>query len=268
MCVTRPTLRLLGCFGAVIFALATAVWSARAGQHATLQPDDCGKCHAYEASSVRSKGGKHKTAVTCLDCHREHLPAGSDTIAPCSRCHSGTPHFQLENAKCLQCHTKAHMPITSITFPLTAKEGCITCHAKQGREVTEFKSKHAEHSCVFCHDTHQSKPVCQECHVPHSDDPEMAECRHCHPTHHPLQIEPIGHTPVKLCAPCHVQIARELRQTATRHGTLSCTYCHSGGHPPPIPKCRDCHGWPHGKKLHRKTPSCNECHNGPHRLIG
>ena len=62
-----------------------------------LEVTDCVKCHEDEPATIASNGGKHKTAVTCLDCHQEHPPWGENVIPQCSMCHEGTAHFKRTN---------------------------------------------------------------------------------------------------------------------------------------------------------------------------
>lgn len=265
---------MLSRLSAAFFFIAVAASSSHADTPPPLSK--CIDCHPYEYYSVQSNGGKHKTEITCLDCHPKHFTGNKSgnkgkvttrkgAIVQCSHCHNSTPHEQVAN--CQQCHTNPHMPLASLTFPLSAKAGCISCHQKQGEEFAKFKSKHAQHSCTFCHEKHHTIPRCEECHKPHSTDKQMADCQHCHPAHHPLQVNSGGYTPIKYCEPCHAKIAAELRSLTTRHGTLVCTNCHKGPHPPSIPMCQDCHGQPHSKDILAGTPSCKSCHIGPHRLV-
>lgn len=231
-----------------------------------LQVSDCAKCHIKEPKWIATKGGKHKTDVTCLDCHVEHLPNGKDLIPKCSRCHDDpdTPHFRLKH--CLGCHTNPHMPIASLKLPDDAKAACGTCHAQELKWMTENKSKHAEQSCTFCHPVHGQIPKCSECHEPHMKGQKMADCVTCHNPHKPLDIVPPATTPVAFCAPCHKDVAEKLSKTTTKHGQLRCVYCHKGKHPT-VPTCQECHGLPHGPAIHKKFPKCLKCHLDPHLLV-
>jgi hypothetical protein len=251
------------CVAALLTALGVGPCLARDMTH--LQESDCIKCHSYEHAVLQSKGGKHGTEVACIDCHAEHPPHGVETIAPCSRCHSGTPHLKLEN--CDQCHSHAHMPMLSLQFPGNARIECMTCHEKQGREVTEFASRHGQLACVSCHPSHDMIPDCLDCHAPHVNGQVMMDCRHCHPTHHPRQIVPPSYASVSFCKPCHIDVIKNLQHTTTNHGILRCTYCHKGLHPPKAIRCQDCHGLPHGWEILRKHKSCLSCHGDPHLLV-
>jgi hypothetical protein len=212
-----------------------------------------------------SKGGRHKSAVTCIDCHCEHLPDGTDLIAPCSRCHSGTPHLDLQN--CQECHRRAHSPMFSLQFPGNARTECMTCHKKQGKEVTEYPSRHSQLACVSCHPSHDKVPNCLDCHASHITGQAMTDCRLCHPTHHPRQIDLPSYASISFCKPCHTDIINNLLRTPLRHGTLRCTSCHKGMHPPKPIQCQNCHGLPHGMDLLKKHKSCLSCHGDPHLLM-
>src|SRR5210317_2203926 len=93
-------------FAAVMLLAFTPQVSA---ELASLEVSDCVKCHQDAPASIASNGGKHQTAVTCLDCHGEHPPWGEDVIPQCSMCHEGRSHFELEN--CLSCHSNPHEPL-------------------------------------------------------------------------------------------------------------------------------------------------------------
>jgi len=114
------------CIAAILalFCLVSLQQKALAIGTPQLEATDCVKCHKKEPAEIAANGGKHQTEITCLDCHVEHLPDGTDLIPLCSRCHgdSDSPHFQLPN--CLGCHTNPHMPIASLVLPDTAKSEC------------------------------------------------------------------------------------------------------------------------------------------------
>ncbi len=252
-------------------ALAAGVTLCLAGlpgasaEDVQLQPTDCVKCHKQQPAEIASNGGKHKTEITCLDCHVEHLPWGTNTIPKCSRCHQGTAHFQLEN--CLGCHTNPHMPIASLKLPADAKTQCGTCHAQELAWIQQNPSKHAEKSCTFCHDVHGKIPNCSKCHEPHLEGQQMENCLSCHQNpHKPLEILPPDNTPVAYCGACHDEEAANLAKTPYKHTTLLCVYCHNGQHPT-VPKCQDCHGTPHGPAIHKNMPNCVDCHMDPHLLV-
>ena len=60
---------LFGVFCAVVLAAAFITAFATEGNAALVSLDvaDCVKCHQDEPAAIASNGGKHQTAVTCLD---------------------------------------------------------------------------------------------------------------------------------------------------------------------------------------------------------
>lgn len=252
-----------------VFFLCVVVMSAvdsRTGYSETvarLQNQDCIKCHTTEVTTIEKNGGKHKTAVSCLDCHVQHLPEGTDTIPKCSKCHSGKPHFELAN--CLSCHSNPHEPLAlklgdNITGP------CLTCHAQQGQEMKDAPSKHASLACTYCHTFHGEKPECFKCHEPHAQGQKMSDCLGCHKPHKPLVINYSVDTPKNFCTPCHAKEGELLDKSTTKHHAFTCAFCHRGVHKI-IPQCESCHGQPHSPLTHKKNPNCIDCHIDAHNLM-
>ncbi len=233
---------------------------------ATLQPTDCIKCHKVQPETIAKAGARHATSVTCLDCHLEHPPWGSQTIPQCSMCHdpADRSHFGLDN--CLQCHADPHQPLNIAFDKGEYKAQCLTCHEAQGKEMESFPSKHAALACNFCHEVHGQIPDCMKCHEPHVAGQTMDVCLSCHTAvHHPMQITYSLDTPREYCQACHAEIGQLLAQTTTKHQNFTCAFCHRGVHPT-VPECRTCHGLPHGEALHARMPGCIECHNDSHFL--
>ncbi len=230
---------------------------------AKLQNSDCIKCHKKETATIERNGGRHKTAVTCLDCHVEHLPLGKKTIPKCSKCHKGKPHYKLKN--CLSCHVNPHEPLV-LKFGNNVTKPCLTCHPKEGKELKDHPSKHSKLACSFCHPVHGLKPACSKCHKPHVKGQTTRDCVGCHPAHEPLVIHYSNDTPTSYCTPCHKNIGKLLKKTTTKHGTLTCAFCHRGVHGV-IPECETCHGQPHTAALHKAFPKCLECHMDAHDLV-
>lgn len=247
-----------------LFLVSTLAFAADQPQP-LLQEKDCAKCHWFQLQAITKDGGKHATEVGCLDCHPEHPPKGKNTIAACTDCHIGQPHFQIED--CLDCHADPHRPLASLRDTMkSARKECLSCHAKVGQQMLAAPSRHAEFSCTFCHDRHGVIPGCLNCHEPHLAGQEDADCLKCHPAHRPLQVEPVGHLPSTFCQVCHKKEAHDLAETTTNHGALNCAYCHKGPHPS-IPICQDCHGLPHSLAIHSQHRRCLDCHGDAHRLI-
>jgi len=229
----------------------------------TLQNTDCIKCHKKEVATIEHNGGRHKTAVTCLDCHEEHPPLGKKTIPKCSKCHTGKSHYKLKG--CLSCHSNPHEPLVlelsdNITTP------CLTCHPKEGKDLQEYPSKHSKLACTFCHTKHGEIPECSRCHEPHVQGQTTKDCLVCHPPHSPLVIHYPNETPRSYCIPCHEDEGKLLDKTTTKHKTFTCAFCHRGVHGT-IPQCETCHGQPHSAAITRAHPDCLDCHMDAHDLV-
>ncbi len=72
------------------------------------------------------------------------------------------------------------------------------------------------------------------------------------------------------CAQCHIAVFNRLKAEGHRH-QKECTFCHEVYHTyapgkveyaDALPKCVDCHGYPHGEKEETKT--CHNCHSNAH----
>lgn len=234
-----------------------------------LQNTDCKKCHDTQPADIQRNGSKHKTEITCRDCHLEHLPLGTKTIPQCSMCHDpeSRGHFQLPN--CLGCHRNPHTPldITVDDVP-EVSVGCKTCHSDKGEEFSKFPSKHTALNCTFCHPTkHKQIKRCLECHTPHAEFMVFEDCLRCHQPHSPLNIRYAEDTPPKYCGSCHDTIAAQLAQSKAKHGAFTCAFCHKDKHPT-VPNCSDCHLNPHDNTmLNAFNSDCLKCHSNPHDLI-
>ena len=256
---------LVGILCAVVLASATLLVftpDARA-ELVSLEVSDCAKCHQDAPASIASNGGKHQTAVTCLDCHGEHPPWGEDVIPQCSMCHEDRSHFELEN--CLGCHSNPHEPL-ALNLSGDIKDACLTCHEGPGEDFANYESAHAEQSCTFCHEVHGQIPDCSICHEPHAEGQMTSDCLACHPAHHPLEINYALTTPRNFCVPCHEEVGELMAKTVTKHQTFTCAFCHRGSHPN-VPECQICHGEPHSPLMHQKFPTCIDCHLDPHYLV-
>ena len=248
----------------IIFLLTLFCGPLAAAEPAGLQVKDCSMCHVVEVNAVANEGGRHASAVSCLDCHPQHPPTEAETILPCLACHQDEAHFQVGN--CKQCHADPHRPLASLHAPSKpVRRECLSCHQDVGRQMAEKDSKHARLFCNRCHTHHKELPSCLECHEPHMATQQAGDCLRCHPAHQPTFINPKGYMPVSFCRPCHLRQARELETTDTKHGGLKCNYCHSGLHPSTT-ACQDCHGLPHNTTLHNEFRNCLQCHGNPHHL--
>ncbi len=238
--------------------------SGLAKEAPVLADSDCIKCHPQQPATIESKGGKHKTEVGCTDCHQEHGPLGKEIIPKCDMCHSGTPHYEIEN--CGSCHMDPHAPL-EINLESATNADCLTCHPQQGQELSTFPSAHTEQDCTFCHpDIHKKFLECGECHDPHTPDMTYKDCLSCHPPHKPLEITYGADTPSETCAACHKQAYDLLMANTTKHHDLACAFCHKERHRN-IPPCQACHGEPHSPELHKRFAKCGECHGIAHDLV-
>lgn len=250
-----------------IFAgLTVSVQTADAFGDVKLENDDCVKCHDTFVAQLKEAGAKHKSKLTCLECHASNHPPGIEKgsmVPKCSDCHEGKPHFGLDN--CLGCHSNPHQPL-NITLEGDLKPACNTCHQSVVQEVDSAPSAHAEVDCTFCHDKHGYKPDCLDCHEPHGEGQQFADCVKCHQVHQPLALAYGKEVPNKDCGACHEDIRGTLEAGATKHAGFLCVFCHANKHAV-VPKCQDCHGEPHNAAMLSKFEGCNQCHQSAHSLL-
>jgi len=206
-----------------LFALCGTAWA----QALSLSNEHCVFCHKKQPATIDAKGGKHKTEVGCLDCHIEHPPEGQNAVPECSMCHSGKPHYDLEN--CGSCHSDTHAPL-DLTIEGEVSEPCLSCHEQQGIEVRDYPSAHTDVACNECHIKHKYIPQCTECHEKHSVDMDQAACLSCHPVHKPLEITYDMEMPSRYCTSCHGEAGSLLAANTTKHHELSCVFCHRDRH--------------------------------------
>lgn len=233
-------------------------------EQAQLSTADCVKCHAAVQGTVDSKGSKHKTAVSCMDCHKGHPPMVSkDKIIPaCSMCHTGKKHYEISG--CNTCHSDPHAPL-DMKLAANLTDPCLSCHDQQGQELKEHPSLHSKFFCTTCHKAHKEIPPCLACHRAHSAEMENKDCATCHPAHQPLTITYGADMPSKNCAACHSNISNTLTGSGTKHSALACVYCHKEKHKM-VPACETCHGTPHPSGMLAHFPKCNMCHISAHSL--
>jgi len=261
----RDMMQLLMLFSVLLSCLATQAVAAGEPQgqaKSTLNSSDCAKCHETQAADIESAGTKHKTSVSCQDCHTGHRPASKNNIPACSNCHQGKPHY--EQKVCLSCHTNPHTPL-KVTFKTPMTEPCLACHSSQIIQLRENKSKHSTKNCTDCHDVHRKVPQCTQCHKSHSADIAAADCRKCHKAHMPKVVAYAADVPSNYCAACHKTQFASLNANKTKHSSQTCAACHQEKHKM-VPNCKDCHGDKHPAGLMAKFPKCVECHKSPHDL--
>ena len=229
----------------------------------SLENTDCVKCHDNAPKAIEAQGGKHKTEVTCMDCHDGHPPKVKEIIPACSKCHEGEAHFELEG--CLSCHANPHTPLAfSLADNLTAP--CLTCHTEQKEKLDANVSAHTELACSMCHaETHPNVPECLNCHESHSENITQADCNRCHEAHKPLAVAYAQDVPSIQCAACHDSAYSLLQSSPAKHHDVACATCHQDKHKM-VPNCEDCHGKPHPDGILQRFPSCGDCHSIAHDL--
>ncbi|UFS71604.1 cytochrome C [Geomonas sp. RF6] len=247
-----------------LFCCIGTAWAAEPAAPAatTLSNADCVKCHEQPVKDITANGGKHKTEVTCQDCHNGHPPKVKKPIPACSQCHSGKPHYELKG--CNACHSNPHTP-KAIKFGNNVTDPCLTCHKPQMEQLKAFPSKHSKLACSFCHNVHGRIPPCTQCHKPHSADMTQKDCKACHSAHKPAVVTYNAQTPNKFCAACHSKAANLLASSPAKHNKLACVYCHQAKHKM-VPACTSCHGTPHPAAMMAKFPKCSDCHSIAHDL--
>ncbi|WP_224961449.1 cytochrome C [Geomonas subterranea] len=242
--------------------VGTAAAADPAQPTAVLSNTDCVKCHEQPPKDIAAAGGKHKTEVTCQDCHVGHPPKVKKPIPQCSQCHEGKPHYKLQG--CLGCHSNPHTP-KNIKFGNNVTDPCLTCHTGQIEQLRSFKSKHSALNCSFCHNVHGRIPACTQCHKPHANDMTAKDCSVCHQAHKPADVTYKSDTPSKMCAACHSKAFKLLTSSTAKHSKLACVYCHQAKHKM-VPQCTQCHVKPHPAAIMAKFPKCGECHSIAHDL--
>lgn len=95
--VRMELLATLGLVGFLLFLASVAA----AFEAPPLEADDCQICHNNIIAQVSEFGGKHRDAVTCIECHREHPPRGANAIPACSLCHEPVEKDHYRVGDCL-----------------------------------------------------------------------------------------------------------------------------------------------------------------------
>lgn len=228
-----------------------------------LEPNQfCAACHPNEAEAISREGLSHATEVSCSNCHHGHKPKSFENIPACNLCHSGTAHY--DQLQCLNCHRDPHRPMI-IKLPKKAHDECLTCHERQGVELSQHQSYHSQLVCTDCHYDHGFLPECMSCHRAHGSEMTESDCQSCHAPHKPLEMAfTSSEVPTSFCSPCHQQAGNLLAGSQRKHRDLSCVKCHEQHGS--ITDCRSCHGKPHVEAMHVKFPSCGECHGIAHDL--
>ncbi len=250
----------------MILVLLTLPLVALSAEKEALTNKDCIKCHPSIVQENEANGGKHKTKVTCTDCHVGHPPLVTKGVIPeCSKCHKGKLHYTLSN--CSSCHFNPHTPLV-LKLEGDIVKPCLTCHDNIGKEMEKSPSAHSQEvACNSCHSKHGEIPLCSKCHEPHSPEMKNQDCLTCHPPHRPKDIV-YGNVkiPNGYCGACHEDFVGKLNSTKTKHKDLDCIYCHKEKHGY-LPTCQECHGTPHPQEMLKEFANCVACHVDAHGLV-
>ncbi|NVM20888.1 MAG: cytochrome C [Desulfobacterales bacterium] len=146
----------------------------------------CDLCHKKQSNEIKEYPSKHKTDVSCTDCHAEK----HGNIPECSECHdeSHSPDVALSVKECMACHP-VHKP-TQITYGKeTLSTICAGCHKKAYGLLQKKVTKHTRVKCAECHPAHKKIPACTVCHKkphPRSMTVDLTKCGSCHGIAHAL----------------------------------------------------------------------------------
>ncbi len=234
-----------------------------------LTDADCVKCHYTQAADIDAHGEAHKD-LSCMDCHEEHPPEGTNTIPECSNCHDpdDEAHFAVQQP-CSVCHNPHRPLLVDFTAPDEVAATCASCHQDKLDEMAASPSAHSEQDCNSCHSEHGlgegQYQTCLDCHEGHSPEMTVKDCLECHKPHSPTDITFGDSVPATLCASCHEDQADSLKALQTKHSEMACVECHDGKHQS-ITACVDCHDQPHDEFMHKQFPECITCHRDPHNL--
>jgi predicted CXXCH cytochrome family protein len=144
---------------------------------------------------------------------------------------------------------------------------CAKCHEKEPQQIETKGAAHkTEISCRSCHENHRPKvakniPECSNCHsgTPHY---QLKDCKTCHNPHMPLDITLKGELK-EVCLTCHEQQGKEVKANPSKHGEVSCNFCHADKHGV-IPECVQCHQ-PHAPTM--TQADCKTCHQAHQPLL-
>lgn len=259
-----------GLVAVLLISLISVVPAEAEIEAVPLEDSDCIKCHVEPAQQIAEKGGAHRTALGCFDCHEGHPPAETAVIPECSQCHepSAHEHYALDN--CTRCHAPHAPGVESLSVVSEDVPGvCLACHQDVGNALEEVSSAHTHMNCTDCHLEHGGEEgqfmQCMECHEPHSEDMGYTDCVGCHAPHQPTDYRWDSRTPVNQCAACHTNEVEDLERSGGAHAdAVACVDCHAD-HPPAedgvIPECAQCHA-PDDSE-HYRVGQCAQCHD-PH----
>ena len=255
------------CMLVLVSLLSLSFWSVALARAANqLAPNDCQKCHKLQIDEIAASGGAHRDAVSCVDCHLEHPPKGTQAIPACAMCHEVSDNAHFTSPDCLGCHPPHSPRNIEFSQATRVRAACSGCHQVQDDELFNYPSNHSVLDCKECHLQHGTFVSCLECHEPHLEAQTYDNCRDCHRPHMPLKVAYKNTIEPAACVVCHPQVGKILAENRTRHHDLLCVYCHKSQHKQ-IPGCVTCHGESHYRAIRVNFSDCNDCHVGPHDLV-
>jgi DmsE family decaheme c-type cytochrome len=194
--------------------------------------------------------------VSCIDCHKIHLPAGKKLLA------------KPEPEGCYVCHTEIQAKVQYPSHhPIREKKmGCSDCHDAHGSAVRGLKTdERLNDLCLKCHASKQGPfvfehaPVVEDCSICHTAHGTVANnllkqnepfiCLQCHEFHfhaakegYDQSIDGDPPTNFYVADPTENQIAaygyaltHSTRSSWKRAWTTKCTQCHSKVHGSDLP---------------------------------
>ena len=239
----------------------------------------CLSCHKPVAERIAAKKGVHRTAVDCVQCHKEHagltgdlrhidtrsfnhaLEAGypldgqhTKVASNCVACHKARTFLDARTT-CASCHADPHKG--------TLGKDCATCHStavafKAAR--TQFDHAKARFTLTGAH----VKVACEQCHRNGVfKGLQFSACTACHKEPHEARFS-------QTCTSCHttatwktqtVQHARTRFPLVGSHVKVACARCHTGGTTTEAVRfdtCSACH-----VNVHRESikDDCRACHD-------
>ncbi|MEW6599590.1 MAG: hypothetical protein AB1499_01330 [Nitrospirota bacterium] len=235
-------------------------------------PQDCTACHstsgtwanvtAYSHTTFTFSGAHAAIKTTCTECH-----GGSKTIP------GGTT-----DSDCYNCHATAGVATTTyegVTSPSHVTNSfskiCTDCHANTAwipasytHNSFQFSGVHGTLSCTTCHTNG----------YPGSISGITADnCYACHASNYQTAPNHVASGYPHDCTSCHSTTTwqgatvHQTFQFIYRHGTLSCSSCHSTGYPGQYAgvsetDCYACHANDYRKEHTTCSHECTLCHNG------
>jgi predicted CXXCH cytochrome family protein len=151
--------------------------------------------------------------------------------------------------------------------PTLGDSDCAKCHDREPQEIADKGAAHKTAiTCQGCHESHRPKvakniPECSNCHsgAAHYD---LKGCKTCHNPHMPLDITLKGELK-EVCLTCHQKQGQEIKTSPSKHGDVSCNFCHADKHGV-IPECVRCHK-PHAPTM--VQADCKTCHQAHQPML-